>query len=189
VRPARQGAFDGLCGVYAIMNALDLVGVDGPKRALHRNLFHQLTRGLGPAALVRGMKTGLTAGELRRASRPAFRWLAEEHGVHLNLTQPFVSIQFFDLQDFIGSLAMRSRKLEAAAIVQIQTHGSAHWTVAKSIGHATIALRDSTSRKEIEVDQFGLDRGARFFRPANTLLLSRRQGEVPVGSKGSPPSF
>ena len=174
MRPARQGDFDGLCGVYSIMNALELVGVGGPRRALHRHLFYQLTRGLGPPALLRGMKSGLTASDLKRAARHAFKWLDAEYGMHLKLTQPFATTEFFDASDFLGSLFVRSLKLDATAIIQLQTHGSAHWTVVESATADGLVLRDSRTRPaSILLSKFTLDRGPRFFRPAETLFLSR----------------
>lgn len=174
MRPARQGAFDGLCGVYAIMNALDLVGLNGPKGALHRNLFYQLTKGLGPAALLRGMKSGLTAGDLRRAARPAFNWLALEHGVQLKLIQPFSSAEFFDVSDFLGAVLVKTHDLEAAAIIHVRTHGVAHWTVVQSVGAKGIVLRDSWRHPAlIAPERFALNDGPRLIRTAETLLLTR----------------
>lgn len=174
MRPARQGDFDSLCGIYAIMNALELVGVAGPRRGLHRQLFRKLVAGLGPSGIAAGMHHGLTAADLKRASKPAFKWLSGEHAICLKLTQPFAAIEFFDAVDFVGALRVKTYQPETALIVQFQCHGSAHWTVAKTVGWTTIALRDSFARREIEISRFGLDRGPRFFRPADTLLLCRR---------------
>ncbi len=55
MRTTRQGTFDGLCGVYAILNALDPAGFKRPRGQLHAALFKELTYGLGSVSLLSAM--------------------------------------------------------------------------------------------------------------------------------------
>jgi hypothetical protein len=177
MRPARQGDFDGFCGLYAIVNALELVGVTGPKRSLHRSLFHELVVALGGPRVLGAFRRGLDPDDLIRASRPAFRWLSLEHGVRLHLERPFNETEFFGLDDFCSALRTKTAGSNAAAIVQFQLHGTAHWSVMKAVKADRMVLRDSMGRSHLDLTNLQIGRGARFLRTSETLLLKRLPSE------------
>ena len=76
MRTARQGTLDGLYGVYALINAVDLVVHFERGSALPKELFTQLTHGLGASSILSSTTEGLNVFELERATALAFRWLS-----------------------------------------------------------------------------------------------------------------
>jgi hypothetical protein len=94
--------------------------------------------------------------------------------VELKLTQPFSFTEFFDVSDFLGAVLVKSRESEAAAIIHVRTHGSAHWTVVQSMGAKAIVLRDSSRHPAlIAASLYALNDGPRRIRAAETLFLTR----------------
>lgn len=174
MRPAQQGAFDGLCGVYAIINSLDLVGLKQPRSILHRQLFLELTHGLGAAALLRAMHIGLDGDDLIRGAEVAFRWLAQELEVHLVIAQPFAQTDHDSMDVFVGDVRKYANERDTAVIVQARINGDWHWTVTKAVTRTQMRLRDSRGRKELDIKSFGLSSGSNSFDPAETLVISRK---------------
>ena len=174
MRPAQQGAFDGLCGVYAIINALDLCGAPQRRSALHADLFVELTHNLGAAALLASVRDGLDAAELTRAAKLAFDWLGSAHGLDLELTQPFIRRRFKDVGQFVRGLERVVVSTGAAAIISFERDGRSHWTIVRGVADEALQLRDSIGLAELPLPGFALNRGAAHFRTASTLVVRRR---------------
>jgi hypothetical protein len=143
MRAARQGSFDGLCGVYAVINALDPAGVSLRRSQLHADLFKELTYGLGAVSLLSAMHDGLGSDELLRTTRAAFRWLALEHGIHLTVDAPYVTRRFKAHGDFIEKLRRHMAADDEAVVTYLITPSRDHWTVPTSIVGRKLLLRDS----------------------------------------------
>lgn len=174
MRVARQGTFDGLCGVYSIINALDLVGLKGRRSDLHTGLFIQLTHGLGAAALLSAMHHGLEARDLMRAAKQAFHWLSMDYGVELTISQPHQHRDFATGREFVGWLREQTRDAGTAVIVHVDMPGRAHWTVAKAVSGGRLLLRDSSGLSELPVSHPSVRRGPYRLTPSETLVLQRR---------------
>jgi hypothetical protein len=174
LRPAQQGTFDGLCGVYAIINALDLVGLKRPRDRLHYQLFGQLTHSLGAVALLSGMKEGLTAGDLVSAANDAFRWLNRAHGVSLKLTQPYRLNDYPTVKRFLAMVHEHCHSADSAVVLSIQTPRMSHWTIPYAIEGELMLLRDSGGRSSLNVSKYNLSQGPYLFRVRETLVLRRR---------------
>lgn len=174
MRVARQGTFDGLCGVYSIINALDLVGLKGRRSDLHTDLFIQLTHGLGAAALLSAMHDGLEARDLIRASKQAFGWLALEHGVELTIAQPHQHADFTTGRQFVGWVREQMQAPHTAVILHIDMPGRAHWSVAKAISGRRVFLRDSGGMSQLPGLHPSLRRGPCRLTPSETLVVQRR---------------
>lgn len=69
MRPARQGDFDGFCGIYSLINALDVAGFSTPRSAVHQRIFVALTDALPNRKLRVAIHRGLKGKDLVRASR------------------------------------------------------------------------------------------------------------------------
>lgn len=143
MRAARQGTFDGLCGIYAIINALDPAGVSLRRAQLHADLFKELTYGLGSVSLLTAMHDGLELADLLRTARAAFRWLSLEHDIHLSVEAPYVSRRFKTAQLFIDQLRDHFKADGEAVVVYLVTPGRHHWTVPISVSGRKLLLRDS----------------------------------------------
>lgn len=175
MRPAQQGAFDGLCGVYSIINALDLCGAPHRRSGIHADLFDELTHSLGAATLLTSGRDGIDAAELTRAAKIAFAWLVTAHGLELEVTQPFARRRFKNVGQFVRSLDRVVTSPDAAAIISFKRDGRSHWTVVKAIGDEAIQLRDSAGLSELSLSPFTLNRGPAHFRTASTLEVRRRR--------------
>ena len=173
MRPARQGAFDGLCGVYAIINALELVGVTGRRSAIHEELFMELIHSLGAAALLSAMHDGLESWQLVRAAEIGFAQLEHDHGLRLAISQPFDPSEFGAPEDFYEALRKRVASPRTAVILHVSRAGRDHWTVARSFQGCRLLLRDSAGTPSLDLRR--LEVGARRYRvdPSQTLIIKR----------------
>lgn len=172
MRPARQGAFDGLCGVYAVINALDLAGLKRRRSALHKNLFRELTNALGAAALLEALEHGLDTDDLARAAKFAFQQLARDEGVNLTVELPFAERVYDSVSGFLADLRPLVSKPRHAIILQVRLNGTWHWTVAQALTARRLNLRDSGGRRALHLDRFEIGAGPNQFAPSETLLLT-----------------
>src|SRR5690242_10153207 len=93
LRTYRQGEFDGLCGVYAIINAVRLAAA--AYRHLPRSacaeLFATLTAELdGREGLHATMTDGIVPQQMARLLACADAWLQGEYRLVLQVRRPFV---------------------------------------------------------------------------------------------------
>lgn len=171
MRPAKQGTFDGLCGVYAVLNALDPAGLRQPRGKLHKDLFIQLTHALPASRLRAAMDYGLTVEDIQKAAMGAFRWLRGAKGVSLTIRRPFRQHEFANLSDYLTVLSHATAAGDAGFIIRIRTSSFAHWTVVTEVAAHALVLRDSTGWSEI--GRHRLDGGSCRIYPADTLVIER----------------
>jgi hypothetical protein len=87
-RPLRQGDLDGLCGAYAVVNAVRLAAL--PYRRLRHAACAALFAELAEAGRLRAFVTdGMGAGRVARLLRRARVWLDVEFDLRLKLSRPF----------------------------------------------------------------------------------------------------
>jgi hypothetical protein len=171
MRPARQGAFDAMCGIYAIINALDLVGLKASRSEFHKQVFVRLTQGLTPRQLRSAMDGGLEAKDLIQATRPAFQWIQRERGVHLLATTPFKNAKFADTADFLARARDEMGQPNVALIINFQIARYGHWTVARSVTARRLMVRDSGGTSELQLRQFSISTGSHRLHPADTVMV------------------
>ncbi len=174
MRPVKQGALDALCGVYAVVNALEMVGVVGRRSPLHRDLFHKLILAL-PAHEVRGaVICGVGAQELVRASRRAFRWLRRTHRVDLRIRAPLADSRIEETGAFLDFVRAQAQDWRRAVIIGIEFPGGSHWTVVRAIEGRQLYLRDSGRWRRLDLNRFEVGRGRYRFLVEDTLVIQRR---------------
>lgn len=173
MRPAKQGAFDGLCGIYAIINALDIAGLREPRGKTHKELFVLLTSALPAPRLRAAMDYGLTPADLRLAARKVFSSWRTLNPVQLTLRQPLQRRALSSTADMVRSLRELAAVQGNAVIVQIACPGYRHWTVLRSLGDRSAQVRDSGPMTSIDFDRFGLRGRYRVVYEA-TLILTYR---------------
>jgi hypothetical protein len=148
--PFEQGDLDGLCGVYAVVNATRLAAQ--PYRRLSaadgEDLFAALLKELAAAGRLRGFVTGgLGARTLARLLRRASRWLRKQHGLTLEISRPFRKANTPEPEDCRRVLAEHLARPGTAAIV-----GTAeHWTVVRAVTPRRLLLTDSNGRQHLAV--------------------------------------
>ena len=174
MRPARQGSLDGLCGVYAVVNSLDLVGAPLRRPEL-REVFRQLTHSLGAVALLGAMNEGLDALTLLRAAELTFGWLAATHDVVLQTSLPFDGRRFRSAKGYLRALREHVNAPHTAAIIAFKTRSTAHWTVVQGMDGSDLLLRDSDGLRTLRTAGFEVEAGRRYFRPADTIVVQRTE--------------
>jgi hypothetical protein len=168
MRPATQGTFDGLCGVYALLNALDPAGLRLARSKLHRDLFVKLTHALSASRLRAAMHGGLTHIDLQVAGKLAFYWLREVHGVTLVVDRPFSRCRFANLEAYFACLNETIGN-GGGVIIRFRTSSMSHWTVVSAVSPRTLHLRDSLGWRQIRTSKFEM-KAYRIY-PADTLVV------------------
>lgn len=173
MRAARQGTFDGLCGIYAIINALDPAGVKLRRGPLHTDLFKELTHGLGAVSLLAAMHEGLERDDLLRAAKAAFRWLALEHGIELTIEAPYAKHRFRQPATFIKAVRGHLAAEGQALILYVNMPNRDHWTVPTAIIGRRLFLRDSGGTASIPLSRLTPEGTDWAFSAADTILIRK----------------
>lgn len=174
MRTTRQGTFDGLCGVYAILNALDPAGFKRPRGQLHAALFKELTYGLGSVSLLSAMHDGLEPKDLLRAGRAAFRWLSLEHGITLSIAAPYAKRQFKTPNSFLDVVRGHLDASGEAVILYVVMPGRDHWTVPAGIVGQKLILRDFGGMTSLPLRQLMSASSGIRLSPQHTLVISHQ---------------
>lgn len=174
MRPAKQGAFDGLCGIYAIINALDIAGLSTPKGRMHKELFVLLTNALPAPRLRAAMDDGLTPADLRLAARKVSSSRRASNTVQLTLRQPLQRRGLSSTAEMVHTLRELAAVQGNAVIVQIACPGYRHWTVLRSVGDRSARVRDSGLMTLIDFRKFGLRGRYRIVSEATLVLTCWR---------------
>lgn len=174
MRPVRQGDLDALCGLYAIINAIELTGARGPRTAMHKELFRRLTIELPSDVMQSAMTDGLNAHDLMTASAKALRWLGRRHSLQLSLDQPWPDAGDIDASMFVEILRGEIIRPRRAFILNIKTPNGWHWTVARKLGRETLLVRDSGNLGQLRLERFIGPNRAYQIDAKNTLRLTRR---------------
>ena len=174
MRTAKQGSLDGLCGVYAIINAVDLIIGFERHSSVPKELFAQLTCGLGAASILTSTTDGLSVVELEQAASLAFGWLSDMHGEALVLERPFELWPPADMASYLSRLGKLISSPETAAIVRFKNPEIDHWSVVTKIDGSTLRLRDSDGLRGLDVAGYRLDDSPSCIRPDQTLVIRRQ---------------
>jgi hypothetical protein len=145
-KPLEQGDLDGLCGVYAVVNATRLA--THPHRRLRAadcaDLFAALLAELADEGRLRGfVAAGLGPRVLARLLRKADRWLRRRHGLALEVRRPFRKADEPSPERCLRALAEHLARSGTAAIVG----SDEHWTVIRGVTPKRLLLADSNGRQ------------------------------------------
>lgn len=134
MKAARQGDFDGLCGLYALINALDPAGFKRSKSTMHQRMFAALAEALPCRKLRSAMTTiGLEGKDLVKAAHTAFPEFERILGGEIKVTRPFRRSSFKTDADFVTALQELTAQPNAGVIINMATPSYRHWTVVQSI--------------------------------------------------------
>jgi hypothetical protein len=170
-RPFRQGDLDGLCGAYAVVNAVRLAAL--PRRRLTRpacaTLLAALVDELAEAGRLRDRVTsGMGRGSLARLLRRAKVWLDVEFGLALEVRRPFRKGGNPEAEACLRLLAGHLGQSGTAAIVGTETH----WTVVSAVRGERLLLADSHDRRYFVAGKaLGDAAAASRLQPPGTFLL------------------
>src|SRR5215203_5924913 len=175
LKPYRQGRLDGLCGLYALINALRLLCPRLDEDACER-AFCALLRALERqgCSLLNVIHRGLTRRELFQLIGPWQRFTARELGVVLavsRLTVPEPSLR--------GVWRSLDRALDGKRVAIVGLDGAErHWTVAYAGTERTLRVADSCGLRVIYRAQCTVGRTSLRYqlRPSEVLLVRREKG-------------
>jgi hypothetical protein len=170
-KPARQGDLDGLCGLYALINALEQVTAKPPGPALQMRLFASLTEALPAPKLRKALTDGLDGKELIKAARAAFPEHKKALGGVIKVSRPLRRQSFGTNAEFTAALTQLIEPGDVALIINFATPSYAHWTVVEAVEHGSLALRDSLGRKSLPLDRYTVRRGPYRILARETLML------------------
>lgn len=147
-QPYRQGDLDGLCGIYAVINAIRLaLG----KEALEysddnwRELFCELVlltdETIGAVAAT---TCGIGSRPYRELLQAAVRYMANEYDVRLKLAVLLPNHDRPRFADLAFRLQSIAREPGTALIVSFEGHLD-HWTVIRGVSDHWLQLHDSAS--------------------------------------------
>jgi hypothetical protein len=169
LNPYRQGRLDGLCGVYALINALRLLcprlDEDTCERVFCALIRARARQKCSPLAVISG---GLSRRELLQLIGPWQRFAAREFGITLTINRPKVSEP--SLRGLWRGLC---RALDGKSIAIVGLDGiERHWTVVYAATERTLRVADSSGLRVIFRSQCTVGR--------TSLRYQLRPSEVPV---------
>ncbi|MES0090058.1 hypothetical protein [Mesorhizobium sp. M0030] len=153
--PFRQGELDGLCGVYAVVNAIRLVlGVQATllRQRDWQDLFVALVEAVDRSVgAAHAASNGIDTQPLRYLLKAAILHLATEHDLTIRAKsmlgrdeQPCFEELLRRLGDWVG---------QPGQAVVLSVFGSLnHWTVVRRISRSSLVLFDSSGYARISLD-------------------------------------
>ena len=153
-QPFQQGNLDGLCGIYALINAIRLATAD----QLHLSnsewigvfgcLLAQADKHTGATNLVTG---GVGARRLIALTRYAIDHMADRYGLELTMSRPLIELERPSKRKLIAKLRRLVGRPGSAVLIGLGGHLN-HWTVVCSVGDRSLGLFDSSGLHRIRID-------------------------------------
>jgi hypothetical protein len=136
--PIRQGDFDGLCTVYAVLNALQWLLPKARDVTYLTGLFEKI---IGPIYTIKQVRDGGEEPELLKVFRFVRKRVAADFNVGMELTVPADSEASFRRPDE-AIQSMFGQSDDGVALFGFEGLDS-HWTVARGITADEVILFDS----------------------------------------------
>lgn len=173
-KPAKQGDLDSLCGLYALINALEQVTVKPPGPALQMRLFASLTEAIPASRLQKALIEGLNGKELLKAARLALHKHKKALKGRIEISRPLRRQSFRSNADFVVALTQLMETGGTAVIVHFATPKYGHWTVVRELRTDALVLKDSYSTRSLSLERYTVKRGPYRLLARETLVLRLR---------------
>ena len=183
MNPYRQGAFDGFCGVYAIINALRLIATtsDGLGEEFCDRLFTAIMR---HATLKIGIRRLANSGTpqwlMRSFLRGTCAFVGRNRKLKPILDRPLLRKGRLSLNEVLSIMRKPLATQRCAFIVEIGGVYS-HWTVIREIGKAQVHLFDSDGIKVLNISEMRMSyekpntRANHWLMSGSVIMLTRSQ--------------
>ncbi len=155
LKPYRQGAFDGFCGVYSIINAMRLIAStsDGLGEEFCDRLFNAIVRHATlRIGLRRLVKNGTPQWLMRSFLRGSCDFIGRHRKLKPSLQQPLLRKRRLSIENVLCILRQELAVQRCTFIVEIGGVHS-HWTVIRDIGKAQVQLFDSDGLKVLNISE------------------------------------
>lgn len=176
LQPMQQGHLDCLCGLYALLNAVQWCLGPGMLRAedyewLATELFQELDR---EGLLLRAVEYGILTPALIRLIRHTEVLLRTWWPVSLIISRPWHQRRWVHRDLFRDRIARHLTYSDTAVI--IATEGLlSHWTVATGVTDTGLRLFDSMGRKRLgfgsDGRMIGLPTSTTWITPSSTIMM------------------
>lgn len=174
--PYKQGSLDPLCGIYAIINAVQTAApAPGLNRTECLELFGTIADAISESwNIARVVWGGVGRSGVGCGLRVADSWLQEKHGWQLRWQWPFYRSSETSWPVMLDRMAGHLIRPQTAVIVGV---GGVldHWTVVRTIDRKRVWLHDSDGHSYIMLRSAGsaADEGRRYqFWPTFLVLVS-----------------
>jgi hypothetical protein len=166
-KPWQQGHFDGLCGVYSLINTINYLYPDFTEDESQK-LFEALLRRIGPGFVA---VDGLDFQPLFELAETVPNLLKGRS--RLRLTRPFVRETFEDASEYFDVL----RSLLTGSRIAIVGLGAPwdHWTVITAISPKSVRFYDSYGINRMDRDTFSTEENEETTKldTGETILIER----------------
>ena len=177
--PYRQGRLDGLCGVYAVINAVRLACA-GERRRIHlpsRLLFEaclsflELNQNLRES-IIHGMDTDTILACLRIVQN----YLQVKRGIELRQSRPFLRKRGLGIADIAHNVRLFLAKPHRSVLLGYDAArpDDGHWTVVQGVAHTHFILLDSSGSVRLTFAKLT-------YRDWHKAKLSRKRNLTPSG--------
>lgn len=144
IKTYQQGDLDGLCGPYAVHNALRRLLKVRTREAWDKGLFKAILRAIPKASYPQVLWKGLDIDELDPVARTAAQRLFDRHRIEVAVERPFEKGQFSSAKAYLKRLRKLTEPGFATALVGIEWNTvGGHWSVFRSFEDDTLKLYDS----------------------------------------------
>lgn len=155
LKPYRQGAFDGFCGVYSIINAMRLIAStsDGLGEEFCDRLFNAIIRHATlRIGLRRLVKNGTPQWLMRSFLRGSCDFVGRHRKLKPTVQRPLLQKGRLSIENVLRIMRQELAVQRCSFIVEIGGVHS-HWTVIRDIGKAQVQLFDSDGLKVLNISE------------------------------------
>ena len=151
MKPYQQGDFNGLCGLYAVLNAIlrqfEMTGLE----QLHEEMFKVGATAIPKNRFPDVLWDGMDVADLFRIAKAVGRFLRESRGLDVVVWKPFERRRFANVTAYVEELDGIWSERKASFVIGVDWAGgtNGHWTVLDAIGTDALDVLDSASRKSL----------------------------------------
>lgn len=172
--PVEQGDIDGLCSIYATLNACKLMF--GHTEKLDEKLLEVLCKGVGdlfPQIVWDG--TGVPT--MYRLFRIADEWVRKKHKARLIWGAPLMRTKFRTPEQWFDRLRSDLAECEEGKAAWIVGLGDPweHWTVVDRVSAGRVFFFDSWGMKHYGFGSFTLDKKKAGDKPGQKIMIDTHQ--------------
>ena len=155
--PGYQGKYDGLCGMYAIVNAYEICEYNTPDDEVEEEIFHVACSALASNRWPSVLWEGTTLGDLRKMIARCQEWLLEnEFPIEIKVAYPFLRNTPRTNEDYWEKLFdIFEDESVYCAIVGMEGGPVGHWIVVEFDRQGRLLFSDSEDggMRRVSVDE------------------------------------
>lgn len=180
-KPYSQGDLDGLCGLYAAVNAFRHALDWSQHHHSDEDLFQVVAKAVPKAEYPEVLWEGMTIDRLLRVCRKARGYLASDWDCEVRIDRPFLGVEYANLQSYLDDLKPLLEPGRSCAILQVawakSEGGHAHWTALDRITKDDLYLIDSGKMRRMSRQNLRTrgERGRRICTE-ETVIVTRVRG-------------